>query len=123
MVFAAFLALAECQAGHLTLRQAQRLVLAAPGIQADVRERGAKPHFESIATEPRGWSFDINSATPCLHLRNPCSKLLGHFAVSRDGEVEDLDADGGAAVISSPEMGRLRQKFRAENCKQATQEH
>lgn len=117
MVFAALLMLPECHGGHLTVRQAQALVLAAPNIQAAVKERGAKPHFASTGSTSQGWSFDVNSATPCPHARNPCSALLGHFAVSRDGEVEDLDADVGAgAVISSPEMRNLRQKFRKATC-------
>jgi hypothetical protein len=117
MVFAALLMFAECQTEHLTVRQAQALVLAAPNIQAAIKERGAKPFFASTDTAPGGWGFDVNSATPCLHAPNPCSSLLGHFAVSRDGEVEDLDADGGAgAVISSPQMRSLRERFRTANC-------
>src|SRR5579872_3308144 len=119
MVFAALVVLAECSGSQLTLPQAQELVLAVPNIQAAVRERSAKPHFDRIDRASQGWGFDVNSATPCVHRHRPCSELLGHFAVSRDGDVEDLDADGGAgAVISSPKMRKLRQKFKMENCAQ-----
>ena len=122
MLLVALLTLASCETRQLTLKQAKELVLAAPEIQAAVKQRGAKPFFDGVDTGPRGWRFDVNSATPCLHPRNSCSTLLGHFAVSRDGDVEDLDAARGAGtVISSLEIRRRALRFRTENCAWARQ--
>jgi hypothetical protein len=114
----ALLLAADCQLSSLTLQQAQQLALAAPNIEAAVIERHAEPRFEWITSSPGGWSFDINSASPCAHL-NPCSTLMGHFAVNRrTGEVENLDADGGSgAVVSSSTMKQLLRQLNHGRCR------
>lgn len=109
------LAAAGCNPRALTLRQAEQLVLAAPNIRASVTRLGAKPFFEYIERLPKGWYFDINSATPGA-TANPCSSLLGHYSVGRDGAVTDLDSGEGGARVSSPAMRRLLRRFRASCC-------
>lgn len=115
------LTVAQCESSLLDLEQAKRLVLASPNIEASVRESGAKPRFEWIDTKPGGWHFDVNSATPCLH-GDACSTLLGHFWVTRDGQVEDLDRGQDGVVVSSAKMRRLAAAFRKENCANGTKQ-
>lgn len=114
-LLAAVLSAGACSGAPITLAQAKQLVLAAPNIRASVAERGAKPRFEWVDTKPNGWRFDVNSATPCLHY-NACSTLLGHFWVTRLGEVEDLDGGKDGIAVSSPRMRRLVHTFREANC-------
>jgi hypothetical protein len=111
----ASLAAAGCHPQPLTLRQAEQLVLAAPNIRASVSERGAKPFFEYVERISGGWSFGINSATPCA-IVNPCSSLLGHYSVGRDGDVIDLDRGEEGVGVSSPAMARLLRRFRRSHC-------
>src|SRR4051812_25887605 len=106
IMLAAALLVGQCQTSSISLLQAKQLVLAVPNIEAAVRERGARPRFEWTGTKPDGWRFDVNSATPCLH-GNACSTLLGHFWVTRKGEVEDLDRGEDGVVVASAKMTRL----------------
>jgi hypothetical protein len=114
MIYAiALLALAPCRHGDLSLAEAKVLILATPSIRAAVVQRRAKPYFEAVMPAPNGWGFDVNSRTKCAHPGLPCSTLLGHFAVSRGGDVEDLDAAGGeGALVRSAELQRLKRRFR-----------
>ena len=115
-VAAVLIALAPCHHG-LTVAQAKALALATPSIRAAVVQNHAKPFFDGVTPRPNGWGFDVNSRTLCAHPDRPCSSLLGHFAVSRNGEVEDLDADGGAgAQVKSAELRRLRKHFVRNHC-------
>ena len=118
MIYAvALLALAPCHHDGLSLAQAKALVLATPSVRAAVVQRHAKPFFDAVMPGPNGWSFDVNSRTPCAHPGLPCSSLLGHFAVSRGGDVEDLDAAGGAgSLVTSAELQRLKQRFLLDRC-------
>jgi hypothetical protein len=101
----------------LTLKQAERLVLAAPNIQASVRERGAKPYFEWIHNTGRGWQFDINSRTPCDHVP-ACSTLLGHYTVGKyDAKVVDLDAGEDGLEVTSSDMLALKRSFAGKSCR------
>src|SRR3954453_18193149 len=100
MIYAvALLALLPCHHGSVSLTQAKALVLATPAIRRAVVQRRANPYFEAVVSRPNGWGFDVNSRSKCAHPGQPCSTLLGHFAVSRSGDVEDLDAAGGAGAV------------------------
>jgi hypothetical protein len=114
-LLAALLSSGACSGHPISLDQAKRLVLATPNIRASVSRSGAKPRFEWIEAERGGWHFDVNSATPCLR-HNACSTLLGHFAVTRDGEVEDLDRGEDGVLVSSARMKRLIHAFHEGNC-------
>jgi hypothetical protein len=118
MIYAiALLALAPCHHGSLNLAEAKVLVLATPSIRAAVTQRRANPYFEAVMPGPNGWGFDVKSRTKCARPSLPCSTLLGHFAVSRKGDVEDLDAPGGeGALVRSPEVQRLKDRFLRKRC-------
>jgi len=90
-ILAALLSAEPCSGHPISLEQAKQLVLAVPNIRAAVTKLGARPRFEWVEAKRGGWYFDVNSATPCLHT-DACSTLLGHFWVTRDGVVEDLDS-------------------------------
>jgi hypothetical protein len=115
VLLAALSSAGTCSGPPIRLKQAEQLVLAAPNIRAAVTELGARPRFEWAEAKRGGWHFDVNSATPCLH-RNACSTLLGHFWVTSDGEVEDLDHGEDGVPVSSPNMRRLMHAFRDANC-------
>jgi hypothetical protein len=110
----AIVAATPCAPLALDVRQAEKLVLAAPNIRASVAERGAHPFFESVDRGKSGWTFTVNAANPCA-TANPCSNLLGHYAVDRrTGEIEDLDAGLDGEPVSSP---RIRQLQRTMGCR------
>lgn len=104
----------SCSQILLTLAQAQAMVLATPTVDA-ARLNGAIPFFEAADDAPNGWSFTVNSATPCK-TSNPCSTLIGHFAVSRTGSVEDLDGDDGK-LIETPLLHDMRRSFLPRTCR------
>ncbi len=109
----AFALLLAASDAPLSLAQAETLVLAAPNIRASVREAHAKPYFEDVEQGPAGWRFTVKSRAPCA-TRNPCSTLIGHYAVdAATGTVVDLDAGEDGLTVSSPEIARLLAGLRA----------
>jgi hypothetical protein len=114
ILLAALLSVGTCSQ-RINLEQAKHLVLAVPNVRAAVNQLGAKPRFEWVEAKWGGWYFDVNSATPCLHAEG-CSTLLGHFWVTQNGEVQDLDRGEDGVPVSSGTMRRLVHAFREANC-------
>ena len=114
-LLAALLSAGTCSGHPMSLEQAKQLVLAVPNVRAAVVKLGAKPRFEWVEARRGGWYFVVNSATPCVHT-DACSTLLGHFWVTRDGKVEDLDRGEDGAPVSSTKMRSLMRAFREASC-------
>jgi hypothetical protein len=100
----------------IDVADAERLILATPTVRAAVAARKARPFFEYVETHPGGWYFEVKVRNPCLRGPGTCSNLLGHYSVTKTGDVEDLDQGDDGKIVSNPRMAAIKRKMLLSSC-------